>query len=90
MWGREVGVDEEEGIWMRHKGRGPGGPVFLRRGLPSLMELTGSLQGELALGICGWRELAIGTVEVLFQRWKVGVRGVVYVPEGEAGDRSEM
>ena len=21
MWGRDVGVDEEEGIWMRHKGR---------------------------------------------------------------------
>ena len=54
------------------------------------MELTGSLQGKLALGTCGWRELAIGAVEVLFQRWKVGVRGAVYVPEGEAGDRSEM
>ena len=50
----------------------------------------GQPEGELALGTCGWRELAIGTVEVLFQRWKVGVRGVVYVPEGEAGDRSEM
>ena len=54
------------------------------------MELTGSLQGELALGICDWRELATGTVEVLFQRWKVGMRGAVYVLEGEAGDRSEM
>ena len=59
MWGREVGVDEEEGIWMRHKGRGQEGPVFLRRGLPSLMELMGSLEGELALGMCDWRELAV-------------------------------
>ena len=29
------------------------------RGLPSLMELMGSLEGELALGMCDWRELAV-------------------------------
>ena len=29
------------------------------RGLPSRMELMGSLEGELALGTCDWRELAV-------------------------------
>ena len=63
MWGREVGVDEKEGIWMRHKGRGPGGPVFLRRGSPFSDGAHGQPEGELALGTCDWRELAVGTAE---------------------------
>ena len=85
MWGREVGVDEKEGIWMRHKGRGPGGPVFLRRGLPSLMELMVSLERELALRTCEWRELAISAAGVFIPELEQG--GVLEV---EASSRSEL
>ena len=76
-------MDETQGLWTR-------GSCVPEEGSPFSDGAHRQPEGELALGICGWRELAIGTVEVLFQRWKVGVRGVVYVPEGEAGDRSEM
>ena len=48
---------------MRHKGRGPGGPVFLRRGSPFSDGAHGQPEGELALGTCDWRELAVGTAE---------------------------
>ena len=34
------------------------------RGLPSLMELMGSLERELALGMCDWRELAVSAARV--------------------------
>ena len=44
--GEGVDVDEEEGVWMRHKGQSQEGPTLLRRGLPSLLELTGSLEGS--------------------------------------------
>ena len=39
------------------------GRVFLR-GLPSLMELMGSLERELALGMYDWRELAVSAAGV--------------------------
>ena len=50
MWGRGVGVDEEEGVWMRHECQNQEGPILLRRGLPSLLELTGSLEGSWPWG----------------------------------------
>ena len=45
MWGREVSVDEEEGIWMRHKGRGQEG-----EGSPFSDGAHGQPEGELAVG----------------------------------------
>ena len=81
---------EEEGVWMRNEGHQEEGHVFLRRGLPSLRELTGSLQGELALGTCDWRELAISAAGVFVLEMEVGVRGRCMCRRGKAGDRSEM
>ena len=49
--GEGVDVDEEEeGVWMRHEGQSQEGPTLLRRGLPSLLELTGSLEGSWPWG----------------------------------------
>ena len=90
MWGREVGVDEEEGVWMRHKGGGPGGPVFLRRGLPSLMELTGILRGSWHWGRVTEGAGCRYSRRLYSREWKGGVRGAVYVLEGEAANRAEM
>ena len=42
------------------------------RGLPSLMELMGSLEGELALGMCDWRELAVSAAGVFISELEGG------------------
>lgn len=60
------------------------GPVFLRRGLPFSDGAHGQPEGELALGTCDWRELAVGysTRRFYSRESKVGVGGAVYVLEG--------
>ena len=50
-------MDETQGLSRR-------GLCIPERGLPSLMELMGSLEGELALGTCDWRELAVSAARV--------------------------
>lgn len=57
--------------------------VFLRRGLPSLMELKGSLQVELALATCDWRELAVSAARVFYFRVGRWGWGAVYVLKEE-------
>jgi len=57
---------------MRHEDCGQEGRVFLRRGLPSLMELTGSLQVELALATWDWRELAVSATGVFISELEGG------------------
>ena len=66
MVGRGVGVDEEEGVWVRHEGCQEEGSCIPDGGIhiPSLMELMGSLERELALGMCDWRELAVSAARV--------------------------
>ena len=76
-------MDETQGSLKR-------GSCVPEEGSPFSDGAHGQPEGELGLGTCDWWELATGTVEVLFQRRKVGMRGAVYVLEGEAGDRSEM
>ena len=46
--------------------------MFLRRGLPSLMELKDSLQVELALATCDWRELAVSAAGVFISELEGG------------------
>lgn len=57
--------------------------MFLRRGLPSLMELKGSLQVELALATCDWRELAVSAAGVFISELEGGGWGAVYVLKEE-------
>ena len=47
--------------------------MFLRRALPPLRELTGSLQVELALAAWDWRELAVHAAGVFISELEGGV-----------------
>ena len=78
-----VGVDEEEGVWMRHEGCQEEGRVF-PRGVSS-DGAHGQPGGELALGTCDWRELAVSAAGVFMPELEQG--GVLEV---EASNRSEL
>ena len=71
-------MDETRGLSIR-------GSCSPQRGLPSLMELMVSLERELALRTCEWRELAISAAGVFIPELEQG--GVLEV---EASNRSEL
>ena len=71
-------MDDTRGLSIR-------GSCSPQRGLPSLMELMVSLERELALRTCEWRELAISAAGVFIPELEQG--GVLEV---EASSRSEL
>ena len=90
MWGREVGVDEEEGIWMTHKG-GNRETYTPEEGSPFSDGAHGQPAGGAGTGDMGLEEYHCRYSRRLYSReWKGGVRGAVYVLEGEAANRAEM
>ena len=82
--GKGGGVDEEEGVWMRHKGYQEEGHVF-PRGVSFSDGAHGQPGGQLALGTCDWRELAVSAAGVFIPELEQG--GVLEV---EASNRSEL